>query len=46
MEQEQKHQAEIAQIREEQVRMMSQLMLLNAGGKDGTPSKEVQAQQA
>jgi len=38
MEAEQKHQAEIASIREEQVKMMSQLMLLNAS--QGKPGKE------
>ena len=42
LEAENKHKEEIAQIREEQIRMMSQLMLLNASQKTGGESVEKQ----
>ena len=39
LEQENKHKQEIADIRAEQIRMMSQLMLLNAGGNVTGPNR-------
>lgn len=48
LEQENKHKEEIARIREEQLKMMSQLMLLNAGreGGSGKSKASIQREQA